>query len=220
MSNNKTPIFFIDGLNNTGKTLIKEKLTKKLQLKGYSVLDLYQPYFDKTREILLNNDKLSLKDQYRLFSSDRKTLMNYIENIQIKSIIPNNVIICDRSFISSLLYQSDLVNEDGIGHKTVINDSHGYYDDYNITPINYLIVNADSEVIAERHNSNTDKQDFRDTNCRDRIINNKAKMRKIKRYLQSEYNYDNITVRDNNNKSDLENIVNESLDMIVSYLKD
>lgn len=93
----------VDGPNGVGKTTIIGGVVKKLQLEGYNVLLTQEPTYTElgkfTREIseIINSDALAC-----LVAADR---YEHLNKVIIPSLKRNQIVICDRYILSSLILQ-------------------------------------------------------------------------------------------------------------------
>ena len=100
-----------EGIDGAGKTTQVDMLRKKLCASGYSTETVADPGTTKIgtaiRSILLDSDDpISPSAQMLLFSAARAELVDYIK----KRIASDTVVICDRWFLSTLVYQGVLNN--------------------------------------------------------------------------------------------------------------
>lgn len=121
-------LIVIDGVDNTGKSTQIEALTNYLRNKKKKVINTKEPgagiIGSQIREILLNSkEKLPAKTQLLLFEADR----NYHYETFLKPYLDKGyIIICDRFYLSTLVYQHKL---NGIP-ENVVYDLNGYSTNY------------------------------------------------------------------------------------------
>ena len=104
----KGKLVCIEGIDGSGKTTQVNLLAKALRERGYDVIILKEPtdgvYGKKIRK-MIEEGKTNPEKLFELFLKDRK------ENIE-KNILPalrnGKIVIMDRYYISTLVYQSDV----------------------------------------------------------------------------------------------------------------
>jgi dTMP kinase len=124
----KGKLIVMEGADSLGKTTQIEALYNYLISKGQKVIQTREPggtnLGSKIREILLNSkEKLSPKAQLLLFQADRSL---HYENILKPYLDKGYTILCDRFYLSTLVYQHKL---NGIS-ENVVYDLNGYSTDY------------------------------------------------------------------------------------------
>lgn len=156
----KGKLIVIEGANNSGKTSVAMEIYSQLVKDGVDV-DLYrQPYFPDVREKLLQGG-LSPAQEYQLFLEDRTKLLNHI------NMLDSEIIILDRSWISSLCYQS-LQTGDNLLKSIIKNTTLDLYNSLDLKIDLLAYVHAEPKVIAERY-SDDGEYDYRDSNNTNQI---------------------------------------------------
>lgn len=127
----KGQLIVFEGADNLGKTTQIEALYNFLKDKKLKVIQTREPggtpIGSKIREILLNStEKLPAKTQLLLFQADRSY---HVEKIIKPYLEQGYTILCDRFYLSTLVYQHKL---NGISENTVY-DLNGYATNY-LTP--------------------------------------------------------------------------------------
>jgi dTMP kinase len=95
-----------EGIEGTGKTTLAKKAYEYLVAKGKSVLYTFEPtdgvYGKKIREAV---DRLTFETEKDLFFRDRQ---EHVNNVIIPSMACGNIVICDRYYPSSVIYQGTM----------------------------------------------------------------------------------------------------------------
>jgi len=145
-------IIVLDGMDATYKTTIARKLE---HLYGFKVIRF--PYYRKEVETKLINAKTP-EEKAKIFFEDMKKVMTNIN--------PNDKIILDRSFISTMLYQGTEISEnENIPYEKSINKLYNLlkeiYDYTSIIDHIFILTVSDEEYIERtlnrNHNDNIDK---------------------------------------------------------------
>lgn len=100
-----------EGIDGAGKSTQARMLTQRLNNRGLSAELVADPGTTQIgtaiRQILLHNDApISPAAQMLLFSAARAELANYITAVLAK----NNIVVCDRWLLSTLVYQGEINN--------------------------------------------------------------------------------------------------------------
>lgn len=164
-----THLIIVDGSDYSGKTTLVKSLYKKYKLNNDIFLNsepynediiksnnlklfkFIKPYLDK-RKIYsdkIRQDNYKMADLYDLFLKDR--LYNYKMLYELKQHYSDILIIQDRSFISTLVYQQ-IFNH--INIETLLSDHHKLIDRFNkkadIRPDTIIYCSADIKTILLR----------------------------------------------------------------------
>ena len=117
---NKSLLIVIEGLDGSGKTTASKLLAKKLKEKGYKVKRSYEPHDPSCgggyiRAVLTKKiRKFSHRTLALAFAANRLDHRDRVINPWLAK--ENRVIICDRYYLSSLVYQS----KENFGFKEVL----------------------------------------------------------------------------------------------------
>lgn len=154
MENILKNFYTLEGGEGVGKTTVALLMKKTLEEKGYEVVLTREPggekIAEKIREIILNNE-LDIKTEVLLFAAAR---CEHINNIIIPALKANKIVICDRYFDSSIIYQQYVQNANNVKE---IND----YVVGDIIPNKTFLLNLDPKIALQRiHKDNREKNRY------------------------------------------------------------
>lgn len=155
-------LVIIDGCNNSGKGTVISELEKRLLANGMTYKKYHQPYFSENRKVLLSG-KLDYIEEYEIFKYDRTKLYEKIE----KECSNTDIVIMDRSIVSSLCYQALLQNNYKM-FWNIIRDSSELYNDKKVA-IGVNLYASPNVVAIRKDNSDDSEYDYRDTDNIDKI---------------------------------------------------
>ena len=215
----------VDSANNTGKTKLIKQLEYNILKYGLTCKIVKQPFYDESRKKLLKDKSLTNRQQCELFLKDRiklHTLEIFRSDV--------DVIIMDRSFVSSMVYQAILYQDIELIRHIKENTKEIYkLLDYNIT-IGVNLITED-EIIQERQLDKLESlkssinRDTIEYDCRDTIDLAKIKSEKEGYSVAWEIAtnmeiVDILLEYENDTPSDREFIVENLMDEIVEIVKD
>lgn len=110
-------IFIVfEGIDGCGKTSVSKKIIEKLELylnNDQKAIYTREPggckIAEDIRKVILNNNNMSPDTEMLLFAAARK---EHLEQVIKNELLKNNIVICDRFFLSSVVYQGYLKNVD------------------------------------------------------------------------------------------------------------
>jgi len=92
----------IEGIDGAGKTTISQLVVSELKKKGIDSEFVYEPFTDEIKNLLNKNPDIPPFVEAMLFAADRL----YLHSKIISELLRNNkVVVSDRSFVASLVYQ-------------------------------------------------------------------------------------------------------------------
>src|SRR3546814_18739869 len=119
----------IDGPNGTGKTCALKSAAVRLRADGHNVIETREPggtpLAENLRAMILNADNdMDTTTQLLLLNAARRS---HIQQVILPNIAKGAIVLCDRFFASSLLFQS--LNSDGTRNidDAVILQSHSMF---------------------------------------------------------------------------------------------
>ena len=204
------PILVVfDSANLSGKTTIVEELKERMLENGFTVSCYKQPYYSANRKKLLSGELGYLRET-DLFYNDRLNLL-------VKEIwkSKDDVILLDRSWISSLLYQG--IKQDDLDNLCKIaEDSLDLYKQLNLKMDIGVNLYADPKVMSDRFTVGKDVEfDYRDNNDVEKI---KQELEQYEIAWQIGIDIglvDLLYTTRNNDMKDMNNIV-DTLDLLIT----
>lgn len=105
----------IEGIDGAGKTTLAEELASELEGKGRNVKLWNEPLLPETHSLLARakeiEDDGSFYGVFHLYKADLFSMIfsvdRYISLMPLREELENNIVIADRSWISTLAYQQD-----------------------------------------------------------------------------------------------------------------
>lgn len=94
--------FAFEGIDGAGKTTISQKIVNELKNRGIMAEHVYEPYTEEIKNILTKYPDMNPAVEAMLFAADR--LLMHTELLS-KLLRENYVVIGDRCFVASLVYQ-------------------------------------------------------------------------------------------------------------------
>ncbi len=102
----KGVLIVFEGIDGTGKSTQLELLAKALREKGYPVVSTREPtdgpYGKKIRNLYVNRNGVSRKEELELFLADRR---EHVENLLLPALGDGKIVLCDRYYLSTIAYQ-------------------------------------------------------------------------------------------------------------------
>ena len=135
----------LEGIDGAGKTTQAQQLVSNLKDRGYSAEFVHDPGTTPAglaiRHILLGVDRLAISPatQLLLFSAARAELSEYIK----RKLAEDTIIVCDRWFLSTLVYQATLNSQPVELISTI-------YDATAVSPDIYFVLDLAPEVAWAR----------------------------------------------------------------------
>ncbi len=136
----------IEGIDGSGKTSVAKELERKLKEKGIEATVVREPWTKEIKDLLNKNPKMNPLTEAYLFAADRMLLHSTVIRNQL---LKGNLVIGDRSYIASLVYQVVRGAEENIVYS--INS-------YAIKPDLIVLLDIDPEKAWKRINNKKKKQ--------------------------------------------------------------
>jgi len=99
-------LIVFEGIDGTGKSTQLDLLAQYLINKNFPVLSTREPtngqYGKRIRELYINRDSISKKEELELFINDRK---EHVTRVIQPALDEHKIILCDRYFLSTAAYQ-------------------------------------------------------------------------------------------------------------------
>lgn len=146
MKEKKYKYYVIEGIDGVGKTTVSQLAVSELRKKNIDAVYVYEPYTDEIKNLLSKNPDLNPMVESMLFAADRLYL--HVE-ILAKLLLQDKVVVGDRSFVASLVYQ--VIR--GAPEEFVYSLNY-----YAIRPSMVILLDALPEVVIERLGKKTKKQ--------------------------------------------------------------
>lgn len=109
MNNNRGILIVFEGTDGTGKSTQLALLADYLRSRNYPVVTTREPthgpHGQKIRELYVNRDTCSPREELDLFLADRK---EHVETLINPSLAKGQIVLCDRYFLSTVAYQGAL----------------------------------------------------------------------------------------------------------------
>lgn len=157
----KGKFIVIEGPDGAGKSTVCKAINEILEERGYNSFIIRDPggtpAAEKIRDIVKNN-KLSTREYTLLFMASRCILVN---NEIIPAVNEGKIVLCDRFFRSTFIYQGWYDNPETDEFFKVITE----YADYGVAPDIEFVLNVDAKtawdrIIARGNNIDVFKQRY------------------------------------------------------------
>lgn len=201
----KNKLIIYEGIDCCGKSTEIEKTYNDLIAKGYKVIKTREPggtpLGEKIRDILKSDIKLSYKDEAYLFATSRSS-----HNAQIIEWIKEGyIVLCDRHYLSSYVYQgSDLAEPINKAAMEILDNI-----DYKI-----IYFDVDQENYTKRVTSRNEKSDRFEYNLADPDYFNETRIRYVKAAMKF-----NAELIETSNKN-IEDIHKEVMDKVLNIIEE
>ena len=205
--------FFItfEGPDGSGKTTVAKLVVDKLIHNGYEVVHTREPggieIAEQIRNVILDskNTKMDSKTEALLYAASRR--QHLVEKV-IPAINENKIVICERFVDSSLAYQGFARN---LGFEDILKINDFAIGD--LYPDLTIYLDVDEEIGLKRVNSRNETKDRLDSESKSfhhKVVEGYKEV--IKRFK------DRIRVVDASKS--VEDVVNESFNIIIKYIND
>lgn len=99
-------LIVFEGIDGTGKSTQIPLLRQYLEELGYPVITTREPtdgpFGKRIRELYLNREKVSRRQELNLFLDDRR---EHVHNVLLPALKGGKIVLCDRYYLSTVAYQ-------------------------------------------------------------------------------------------------------------------
>lgn len=205
-----------EGGEGVGKSTVLKLVTDKLKINGFDVVNTREPggtkRAEEIREILLNNVDLTNSERMDLFVDAR---IDHNKEIIKKALQNNKIVLSDRYFDSTFVYQGILISDSDLEMAITKNNIENIE-----KPDLTFILDLDEKKAIERINRNNREKNFLDDlplEHHSKVRNGFLMLEKLKKERYKDIFTNQHTVVINVNRS-LDDIVDEIYQIIISRM--